>query len=370
MCEPLTALFSSLRNICPKLIDAMQSLQLIPLSTQHQSIDELKSLHESMLFDGYNNRNKEHEIIEIIGGIDKVLSHYLSSLCSKQNSLINESQIQLIHKTLSNNYSDLKQKIKPNQNIQISSHNNFQEQKLHRSTITLDPYDNYLNHTFGSNIGPKLHQIIYHKIILSMIFLVPIYFVIFNYLYNMPIFMSYSVVVFTLIWEILIILSVNRHAFCLVLRSFEYWIKMYYAFVLGLAGIIYVIKLEAKAHILLLTLLRDIAVLLSVMIFSIMDGLNWPRKSKIIISIIFSLAFSIATFFLIFFLQDNDISINITNFISIGLVSMMANSMKISFIFILKQTIKFSLKKDKATIINYSPYIFWISTHSSYQLMT
>ena len=135
------------------------SLSLTQLHPKIDTINELQQLQQNILNDGYTNNNVSNEIINIIGGVDNILSFYLKISKMHDTSSLNESQIQLIHNILSKNYIDLKR-----ENINTENQND----EILKQTLTFAPDNNYLNYLFGSNIGPKIKQIIFSKIIMSI----------------------------------------------------------------------------------------------------------------------------------------------------------------------------------------------------------
>ena len=43
---------------------------------------------------------------------------------------------------------------------------------------------------------------------------------------------AWFIIIYAIMWGILIIMSVNRSAFYLIIQSFEFWFKIYYALIL------------------------------------------------------------------------------------------------------------------------------------------
>eukprot|EP01084_Bolivina_argentea_P249624 417975_1 len=335
------------------------------------TFERLQEAHDSMLKLGHNNDNISDELIQIMGGIDNILSHYLSN---KNSDLLNKSQIQLIHQSLSVNIQQY-QSNEPKSESNIPTETDktytsdgvkFTKQSLF--TEIFEPHNTVLNHLFGSNIGPKIQQVIYHKIA-KTISAVMLLYAILSVFVSIPepfgTIFAYIGIIYFILWLIPFIMTVNRTALYLISRSFEFWFKIFYAVFLCALKII-AERNRTKDTWFDTYILLSIDELLVIALFSITDGLQWSLKSKFIIGVIIAIYYSLCAFFGEFFWTERDDTIiEISDTISVQLRSMIASAYRVLAIFIWKQTISSVWKKRRATIIKYSPYIKWVSTRSS-----
>ena len=230
-----------------------------------------------------------------------------------------------------------------------------------------EPNDTLLHKLFGSNVGPKIMQIIYHKYVMAIGGLLIISGMIIPWL-GLDGYIIYTVSLFGCFWcfmvLILFILSVNRTALRLILRSFEFWFKFANAIALIVLWILIQCQYKPDKWLVINTILRVLEVL-AVILFSILDGLQWPLKSKFIIGFLMACNYSIYAIVGTLFWEDKSQTvIQITDTMKFKLLSMTVSVYRVLAIFIWKQTILSVWKRKKATIVKYSPYIEWAANTS------
>ena len=181
--------------------------------------DSARSLHQALLAEGRDTHVMALQLVQAMGGIDYILSDYLS-----QTDLLNEHQFLEIKELLSNHQKDV------------------ESSRQKAPVLMFEPDNNFSNAWFGSNIGPKVNQILFHKITMTVACLL-LSTVFFETL------LPYQRVINSLeivrdsslfIWTSLLMLSANRKATKLLLRVFEYWFKICYVLMTAIASIIVV----------------------------------------------------------------------------------------------------------------------------------
>ena len=177
---------------------------------------------------------------------------------------------------------------------------------------------------------------------------------------------------------ILIILSVNIKCFKLIIKSFEFWFKMFYFVQYCVAQWIYYYILidshewdfytiDSKSNVQTYNLeiftftLSTIRTLLGGLIFISLDALQIKLWIKTFFGIAAAglLTFNAIryTFFADLYGVDNSIiHVKALN-LSISLTSIMGNALQILSIFVWKQVILSILRKNRCILVKYSPYI-------------
>eukprot|EP01084_Bolivina_argentea_P260621 440179_1 len=173
----------------------------------------LSANHKQKMENGDNNDNKEKELVNILGGIDNILTLLLSSVDVKFDG----EQLIQINKIINNNNKIVVE------NINEICSNDVPEEW----TYYFLKNDTYIHSIFGNINGQNIFDIICSKYtaivgVVSLIFicvLVSIHYWILIWIISFC----------YMIWNILIILSANRKAFKLIISSFEFWFKLFYS---------------------------------------------------------------------------------------------------------------------------------------------
>eukprot|EP01084_Bolivina_argentea_P054043 99134_1 len=160
------------------------------------------------------------------------------------------------------------------------------------------------------------------------------------------------------------ILSVNRRAFKHITKTFEFWLKIYYAFISISAAIAYEeLQVKESDHT-LLRICQDIQYyggeLMTILFISLFDGIQTKDKYKAIISGIAGFYWISNSIYYQFFLQDEYI-VHVTNSIQISFIAWQANAWRILGIFFFKQCVWNILGKTRATLISHRPNLIWKS---------
>lgn len=174
---------------------------------------KIYSLHQQY----HDNENNQQKLIEILGGIDQILSDYLKTT---NNMLLTESQLQAIQSVIQQNQCNLKSKSEANS-------------KSNHIVHTFNKSNTFIHAIFGIKNGNTICKIIYSKILWSLIFLLLVLGFVVNVAYPLDDLFIYirigGVIQLTLalILLIFILLSVNRKLFKSSIKHFVFWLKVY-----------------------------------------------------------------------------------------------------------------------------------------------
>eukprot|EP01084_Bolivina_argentea_P008792 16445_1 len=348
------------------------------------SILELKVKHDKMLKDGCHNNSHAPDILKILGGIDTILSHYLS--CS--NSL-NTSQISEINDILSNATSqhaehsitkhfDLSYLSKPSKSINASkpaSRFEWSVSNIRGSKYYFSITNTLLHSTniFGANFGVKIFNMVYSQIIGFVVFLMLIYSItsaIFYVVIGKPfIFHLLDLISLTMyaIYLTFLLLSINKTAFKLILKSFEFWFKLLYVicFVIleimtanprgGALGDLYMQAVDYMKY---------IVWILAIVAFSSVDGLQLHTLIKKVLGLGYVMFFVVITIERMYDAvnsEPDEYSIHIWGKdCVIPLKSWISSVSRVLTIFLIKQTYCMVFREDKTTLIRTACIVYWV----------
>ena len=223
--------------------------------------------------------------------------------------------------------------------------------------------DTYIHSIFGNEYGPKIFKIIYSKYIILFSFLC----VIGSALLLEANHRILSVILntFSVIWCILILLSANKFAFKLVRTSFEFILKTFYAIQLFISHILLDFYRDHSIGDTLAWSWNLSFILLYVIMFCMIDSLQFTIGIKTIFCVIFGLFFAVLCFSWYFSEEsqgsDYDYKIGIPSIhLSISILSIAMNSSQILAIFFWKQIVLSFIRRKRCVTIRYSPYYQWI----------
>ena len=293
------------------------------------------------------------QLIAALGGIDCIIENYV------MHNIIDQEQLNLIHsilskKELSNSDIDL------NHNPPIYG------------TIILNSKETFLHNIFSATTTDKIINLLYHKFIATFLgfcllfhaICVFLRFIVIvewfdSFIYRIP-FSIFNLTAF--FYLSLIVLTVNRRAFSLCVKSFEFWIKIYYAMQFTLASFVIDFQdVNFTASDRFTHLCYYLQIILVVLVFSLMDGLNIAVWKKSSMAVGFALLISV---FAVFdtITDDFDYALDIDGIpFSIPLTDLITSSNQILAIFLWKQSIMLVWKRNKATIISTWINIKWIN---------
>ncbi len=331
-------------------VPLLSSLELKSNDTVNTSITraDVKQNHQMLIENEISINSNMDTIITILGGSDFVLQHFLSI---ENQSSLTTTQLHQINNILSllpikHNMENVT--VTPDPILSVSS----EHTPLHRCCM---------KHTVS-----KLWNILYGKVLSTFftLFLIShlvIYFyaVINNHYDFSPIWDIYYSFFVLLIgtYLSLTLLSLNTVIVKEILMTFEFWFKLLYFLRYWICVII-----SYKGF----TLVNGyyFCMVLGLIVFCLLDGLQVPFRVKASVLVIASLyATSIAinwTFFLPSAPYIYTLHLDKTHSFEIDIVSFGASSMRIVAIFMWKQTIYSMFRAPKSTLIKIPVEIRWI----------
>eukprot|EP01084_Bolivina_argentea_P178506 308557_1 len=309
------------------------------------------------------------QIIEIMGGIQNVLTFFLDN---RNSEYLSTSQLSQLHQLISTpskyeekNKNILLSNIETNRQLQIKE--DVIKEDIYRNSYTFDVNNTLLHSVFSPLNANKIRNFIYHKIVASVLsFIGFIAFVLGMILrVNSEITNIYIITAYCLVlipWMILLHLSFNKQAYKLCIKGFEYWIKTGYVIILCVAMLFLDSSSDNELDNIRNVVLLIFLVLLISMI-ALFDAMQTSKKWKIFISAFVALMCLFNTiWWLLFAPQDNDYKILISMTESvISMQSLVASCWRILSIFFCKQLFNVWRKNGRAVAISYSPRLIWIN---------
>eukprot|EP01084_Bolivina_argentea_P053581 98362_1 len=186
----------------------------------------------------------------------------------------------------------------------------------------------------------------------------------------------YSIPICILLWIpycTALLLTVNKAAIKILIKTFEFWLKIYYAIIYCIFFFAMIpsyyrnIANYGPLHIIADLLVLGFALPIAVTVISSWDGHHKNRCAKITFPAIIAFIFSAYGFYIQFgSLSTGDTSI-ITIYKSIQLsgLSIRINAAKVLSIFIWKQTLLSYFRSDKAVLIKIHPILEWRESESA-----
>eukprot|EP01084_Bolivina_argentea_P007815 14670_1 len=329
---------------------------------------EVAKLHATLLTNGKNHDDDTLSIVRIIGGIDYILQDYLH----KNNKSLSDKKIIQLHQFLS---IPSKYRIKnvSQHTIQKSAEN--KENLSNKPILILQTTDTFLNSFFGSQIANQLQKLIWHKITLSLMFLIWLIAKVIDIIFS-SLFIDIFKWIFSIIhssWYILTLMSTNRFAASKIIKTFEFWFKIYFCVMGQIARIVYFHVLHTNGQ---TKATSNVASAVTLLLFFVLvfmfDAIHDPSHKirKFVIPMILLLGLNYGFYSVLreyFSFSSNGIDpsiITISNSIQISLLSVIANSYRIISIFLIKQSISMYLRirngeSEKALFIQTKMNLKW-----------
>ena len=237
--------------------------------------------------------------------------------------------------------------------------------------------DTYLNSIFPPEISSILFKFIHSS--LTQICII-ITFIIYMFLNTMKpdtfLYSIYTIFVNTIFWipyAIFWMMSLNRVALNLVHRTFEYWFKVGYAIILGIAGLAddFYFHWNTFEYPILSFISRSLMSVVVIFLaagISSVDAVHSAKKWKIILTVMEAIIFTLFSIFyqMEFYQQDQQYVIKIVNNFQISFLQITIDSMRILAIFFWKQAIQIIRNKGaRCNLLKYSPFIKWKSDENN-----
>jgi len=347
----------------------------IDYNTNTISRESLKKFHNKQLSNGVKNDENTLQIVNLLGGIDEILNNHLDNPNSNRNHPHGQNAINKIYQLLRTPQRYQQQnKLKPvtfindkDKNIKSKEdHDNFGYEFTENQTV--------LHSIFGEKAANKILKIFSSKPVRIMFYLCFVSWLILVFVFSETLFIEmYEVSVLSVIfipnltfW----LLSSNRDGLKLIIKTFEFWIKIYYSLYVHTLGCIYYHHRDVsddKPYIyttinLTSSILWIFALTLWTAVISSFDAMNVSRGWKVFfcsLAAVSCIMYSIEYQFLSDQKDDIIVHIKATNSI-LSFQSLIADAYSVLAIFFMKQAFFAYSRKGRATIIKYVPFIKWI----------
>eukprot|EP01084_Bolivina_argentea_P178775 309008_1 len=344
---------------------------------QVYDIKALKKLHDAQLSNGENNNDQTLNIVDALGGIDLILTHYLDE--DNKNTL-NQQQLQQIKEIMSspNKY---KQNHPTLHSLSTINKHHDQSTKPQEYSGKYLQYEFLKNNTFlksvwGETKAQKITEIIYSKYTMSFICFITLigetlWFIAYNYWFGVLLIILIKSFI-TIPYFIIIIMSSNRTSFKLITSSFEWWFKTLNGLFMATIYAVYWYQHNNSILCAINYVINAMFVVVGVVLFGSMDAMyHFNKKWKIFCSAVAATAYLFYSIYFQFFISEQDdyiIRIPITQS-AISFASMISSSGRILFIFFAKQSVLPFIRKNRSISINYHPFIKWLDDEKAINIV-
>ena len=334
-------------------------------TTPTLSKEKVLRIHQQNLkLANYDIAEKQDNLIDVIGGFDNILTILLSS------DEFNPTQDQLtkIHSAISfNQLQSIQAKKNDLHIITRSSSNETNESDEYKFVYYFSRKNTFLHSIFGDKYGQKMFDVIHSKFTIIPSFLAGIvgYILLATNINNAAYISGSFINIIPILWSICILFSANKFAFQLIIKSFIFWFKIFYAVQFVVSYIILNFR-KSSVDVLLSWIWMYFNVLLLITMFCIIESIQLSMRFKCISGLLLASWFTMMYIWYNFIylsgasISDYVIYIDSIN-ISISMVSLVSNSAQILAIFVWRQIILsiYNIKKQKCVLIEYSPYFEW-----------
>eukprot|EP01084_Bolivina_argentea_P024312 45311_1 len=335
----------------------------------------LKQHQENMLSGSYlrNIPQNTSQIVEIFGGIENVLN-----ICLGGNlTVLNNNKLQTLNQIIQTQ-SQYKQYKHANKNIQtqkIVNNIHIKKEDATEFEYTFDENNTLLHSICTQTKAHKIKKWVDNKIVLALVIITILISITLGVvlLWDSVVSNVYEMTCLSLFWVPWLILKhllFNKRAFKLCIKTFDYWIKVGYGIIYGIAIVFH--QTPPVNGFTLVHIRKCINIIFTVLVISYIssfDAVNTSKKKKLSISVSVALLCSfLAMYCQLFDPEEFDYKIRIqvsesTHIISIQ--SIMASSMRIIALFIWKQAINTYCRKGKAVLLSTAVKIVWIDSNSN-----
>ena len=188
-------------------------VQLTHLNSGFVSRSDLFKIHQNLLSEGRSNELNTDQLVLALGGIDKILSKYLSI---ENNIDLSQKELNKIESIITNEST-----------VSKDDNNN--------AILIFDSGNTFIRYLFPSAIANKITKFVYHKITLYLLIIISLFLSICSlFVYNShsklmkPTWLVIGTIYssFMSIYLILLISTMNAKAFKLSCKKFIFWFKI------------------------------------------------------------------------------------------------------------------------------------------------
>eukprot|EP01084_Bolivina_argentea_P259839 438624_1 len=197
-------------------------------SVKEKETTSIRQIHQQQLKSGVKNDEYEHEIVQILGGIDEILTVWFQSNSDDLITHKQRKQVDSIYNILTKSH-----KQQPQKTQLLLDPNNVEDKGLNQNIIyTFNDQDTILFSLFNTQNASKILKVMQSKSIIAVLFMMYLIFAILlvstNYGLSSDVVYLYGALSY-LIWFTYIIfwlLYINKVAMKLILTQFEFLFKM------------------------------------------------------------------------------------------------------------------------------------------------
>lgn len=228
----------------------------------------LYELHQHQMLNAKTNQHDMPKLVEILGGIDQILSDYLKG---EQTMLLTDQQLQAIGKVINSDSKEIHVvDIQPKSTTQSIEY-------------TFNKSNTFMHHIFGITRANKLCKIIYNKILWAALgTLLGICYTMGSFVESFTLYQYiqlFGALILTINAILLsfVFLSVNRKVFKSSIKHFVFWFKICSAMEVVISGFVINYVFDRDPTILTFIsvfnhFLIDLCMMLLIVIFSSLDG--------------------------------------------------------------------------------------------------
>eukprot|EP01084_Bolivina_argentea_P028338 52686_1 len=325
-------------------------------------------IHQQNLLNNKTNINATDKIVATLGGVDKILTDYLSSENNLQ--LAQNQLIQINHIISSATTSENTPAIDTLQQINETSNNN--PTTLRHTDYILSKTDTYLHIIFGIENGTKVINFLFGKPFTTLIGLLFLTFVIWWIFFEHSAYFYIYEIIIALIGTlngICVVMSLNKTLFEASMKTFSFWFKTIVAIQISVSDIILVYVQNYYGdnyENYYLKVFGDVfehsVVLILVILMSSIDGFQAPRQQKIGTNVVLSIGVTIYALITSLKAKQDDVSlIYFTDTLKFSVYSAFSGGLRVLSIFLWQQTIlSIIYKGDKCVNITTSAKMKWV----------
>eukprot|EP01084_Bolivina_argentea_P228592 386047_1 len=343
----------------------LNQIELMPTTTIN--LENIRNNHEMLLNNNHDVSVKTQQIINAIGGIDIVLSNYFSNdnpfkLTTNQLEQINDIFISI----KASNQKQSKPDIINDETdpiLYFSAKNTFFHSIINATTAT-----KIMNLIFGKVGIFSFGFVVIYSTIINVIETSTVWTNKHSLMVTLVNSVGWLTLIFAIIFLIFALLSLNKVATKKIVKTFEFWFKMFYFVRYWICVIIYMCRINDDSFIdMLYQNVSEIAYLLFFILYSCIDGL-YPLSFQFKVIVLVTGCVLISYLAVYYTIVDNNQSIDenvrclhvLGTPTCIDLVSMKAISMRILSIFVWKQSLHSLYYKDKSLLIRKRVTIKWL----------
>ena len=319
--------------------------------------------HQSFMNNGQSiDSNK---LIEILGGSDAILQHYLSS---NNLSQLTSQQLQDINNLLIPSKSDDTNSILSTGGASSLFSILSTEKSFLSPVLSISLQHTLLHQIFGVEFGNTIVGMIFGRKVFSFVV-----FVLFGWLavwllfaigiigYGEISYITSSITMYSVMfmYATLILFAMNKQTTKLILKSFEFWYKVLHFIRFWICSSIYY-GAYVKSY-MFYDIYYNGTIFMTILAFCLIDGLRMTYKVRTILTILCASIFTFDSIYWTFLYTDSRfVELHLGTYsVPFDMKEWAASSMRVLTLFVWKQTIYGIFKASKSSIIQTPVRIVW-----------